>query len=274
MDNDIVWSSGESTPSLIERETSKHSLKLNGIRNNELILTIVYIERIMLTEAKKQYASKVTMQEGVLYKKADIDLKGLAIKKVSTNKRSRAKFEEILEKDILDDNEIDITKIIRKYKLFEQEIATSLKSGNLDFAIPAKVNKAENYVAPYSIPSFRGSLAWNILFPENEIQFPSRVLNVKLKIDSFDQIKENIDDEEILNKFKRIYGNPDLVKKGIEIISIPPDSKEIPKFLIPFIDIEFIVNSNIKSGLPMLKSLGVITLPILQDEFPSNIVRF
>ena len=134
MDNDIVWSSGESTPSLTERETSKHSLKLNGIRNNELILTIVYIERIMLTEAKKQYASKVTMQEGVLYKKADIDLKGLAIKKVSTNKRSRAKFEEILEKDILDDNEIDITKIIRKYKLFEQEIATSLIAGRLSAA--------------------------------------------------------------------------------------------------------------------------------------------
>ena len=268
---------------------------MNGVGANDIEAPTIkmdnefYMSRIMLTRNKKNYASTVILRESrKVPENKQLDLKGLAIRKVNTNKKARKLFEEILELDILKSKKINLPEISSKYRDFEKEIFDSLRSGSTEYAAPGKVNTAASYKDPYSIASYKGTIIWNKLFPKNKIEFPSRINMIKLKIESIEDIyNSDIEDESIIKVFEEIMADENLLvgnKKNkttgkieklgsLNGISLPQNIKEVPDFLIPFIDIDTIINNTISPGLILLESLGFRMATTSTSIYPTNIVR-
>ena len=234
------------------------------------------IERIMLTPNKKNYSSLVLMQEGNIINNPKIDVKGMAIRKVNTNKNVRTYFTKLLDEEVLNTNEINLARIIDKFKLLENNIRESLLEGNLEYSLPVRANEASSYKFPERIMAFRGVVNWNILFPEEEINLPEKVNMIKLNIDSYDVIQDNIKDRDIREKFKKVFKNQNGIytSNGLDVICIPKKIKKIPDILKPFVAVEEMVNNNISPGIVILESLGFKTLDILTSQFTTNVINF
>lgn len=197
----------------------------------------------------------------------------MAIRKVNTNKKIRAMFTEILQKDILENkNGIDRIKIIQKYKEIEKMIKKSLQKGEIEFLKPSKANNAEVYKDPYSQMPYRAALTWNIMFPEEEISLPENILMVKLNITSFADINEKANSPEDIELFRRVFQNEKLVKNGLNIVAVQGD--EIPEIFRPFIDYENMIEDHLKPGKDIIESIGVKVLETSKNSFISNMVRF
>jgi len=228
--------------------------------------------KLMLTDNKKQYAQIITLQEGNKYDHPKLDLKGLAIRKVNTNPMVREKFTEILQKDILEPNEVDYSLIIRKYKDLEKAIYQSLMRGELDFTLPIKINSASSYKNPFGQQQYIAAYVWNKLYPNHVLNLPTKANMIKVNIPDWDTIIEHIpEDSDLYDGFKQVWNNQEI--SNITGIAIGEEAKTIPEKLRPFIDTNSIIVSHMTAGLVMLESIGVKTLNILSRQFPTNIIQ-
>jgi hypothetical protein len=236
-----------------------------------------FYKRLMTTRNKKSYAGILIMQEGHLFEKPKLDIKGLAIRKVSVNANVREYFTDMLKTHILESEKINLGRIFGSFAKLEREISDSLKSGNVLYSLPAKVNEMESYKNPYQIQSLRGAIIWNELFPDQEIVLPTKVNLLKLNINSLEDLanpSNSIPMREYEIIKRTIYDNKDLSKYGFKVLAMPKSVKNVPDWLVRFIDTETMVNDHVKSGIILLESLGFKTLDILNSQFPTNILDF
>ncbi|QXN67877.1 hypothetical protein FPHOBKDP_00123 [Listeria phage LPJP1] len=231
-------------------------------------------KRLMLTDAQKNYAGVILMQEGNILQTPKIDIKGLAIKKTNTNKHVREEFSGILKDVILESDKIDGSEFITRYKNLEKEIRRSLMNSEITFTLPRTANIKENYVAPYTQAPYKGVLVWNTLYPDKEINLPNKVNLIKLNIETFDDIESKTNDQDLIERFKKVYEDEELTKKGITYIAIEAEQKHIPEEIIPFIDIPEMVKTHVSSGSKLMTSLGFNPLVINGSLFPTNIINF
>lgn len=246
-----------------------------------------YYNRIMLTNSKKNYSGIINLQEGKVLDPPKHDIKGLAIKKVSTNKEVRKFFTKLLKEDILESKEIEISTILQKYSGFEDRIRDSLKSGDITFAVPGKVNAIESYKEPYTQQTVRGSILWNALYPNKEIIFPDKINFVKLKDREYDEIMEMINSNPSLSDNDKnyfcevitntIFKDDKMAKYGFKILCMPKSQSKIPDWLVQFVDIDKIIEDNMKPGLKLLESLEFKMLSYQvgdeKGELASNIIN-
>lgn len=234
--------------------------------------------KIMLTNNKKQYAQIITLQEGNRLDTPKLDLKGLSIRKVSTNKKVADKFTDILEGDILNTTDISYSDIIRNYKGLEGDIYDSLMNGELTYTLPSKANPASTYKNAFSIQAYKSVYVWNELFPNKEITLPNKIKLVKTNIPNFDAVKENPyieEDSDIYNAFRRLFANKDLIGgTGINAIAIGTEEQSIPEVLRPFIDIETMIINHMKNGIVLLESIGVQPISVNStSQITSNLIN-
>lgn len=246
-----------------------------------------YYNRIMLTNSKKNYSGIINLQEGKVLDPPKHDIKGLAIKKVSTNKEVRKFFTKLLKEDILESKEIEISSILQKYSGFEDRIRDSLKSGDITFAVPGKVNAIDSYKEPYTQQTVRGSILWNALYPNKEIVFPDKINFVKLKDREYDEIMQMINSNPSLSDDDKnyfcevitntIFKDDKMAKYGFKILCMPKSQSKIPDWLVQFVDIDKIIEDNMKPGLKLLESLEFKMLSYQvgdeKGELASNIIN-
>jgi len=228
----------------------------------------------MLTRNKKNYAGTLIMQEGHMFKKPEVDIKGLAIKKVSVNSSVRDYFTDLLSNKILNSDTINLGEVYGAFMKLQNIIEISLKTGEVTFLQPGKANELESYKFPYTMQTLRGSLIWNALYPEEQIILPTKVNLIKLTIDGLEDIAGKIPAKEYEIIKATIFDSPDLQKYGFKILCMPKTCDTIPEWIVPFIDVNTMVNDHVKSGIIMLQSLGFKTLDILNSQFPTNILSF
>ncbi|QXN70075.1 putative DNA polymerase I [Bacillus phage vB_BspM_Internexus] len=234
-----------------------------------------FYKRLMLTRNKKSYAGKLIMQEGRMFEKPKLDIKGLAIRKVSVNKNVRDYFTDMLDENILSSDKIDLSKVFGNFVHLQNEIANSLMNGEITYTLPSKANEIESYANPYAMQSIRGTIIWNELFPDNEIVLPTKVNLIKLTTESLNDLAGKIPMDVYKTIKETIYDNENLSKYGFTILCLPKSIKKLPEWVTPFIDIETMVNDHIKSGMIMLESLGFKILETTkQTQFPTNILTF
>jgi hypothetical protein len=236
-----------------------------------------FYKRIMLTSNKKQYVGLNTITEGNILPKPKVDMKGLSIKKVNVNLRSREYFKKIIEEDILKSEKIDLSKILSLFNDYENEIRTSLMNGELTFSTPSKINEIQSYKMPYSIGSVRGAIVYNQLFPDAPIVPPSKVNTVKLKGFTLEDLKPiyNTSEYDIIKEIIFDSKELELSKHGFKIISIPKNIVKLPEWIIPLIDVEEIVSDNVRTGIIVLESLGIKIMTLLKNkDYYSNIIDF
>lgn len=231
--------------------------------------------RILITDGKKNYASLIEFREGKAMDK--LDVKGLALTKSITNRNASKIFKDILEHDILRSKEINISRILDRVYSFEKEIRDSLRSGETTYLQPSSVKDFSAYDDPLKMQQVIATIMWNLAYPEFEIIAPDNFFIVKTTMTKEKDLERIKDVEpEIYERFlTNIFrGDPRLAKKGVYVMAIPRDAK-VPDWLIPFIDIDEMSTTTMKSILPVLKALGLENIHnTASDANYSNVVSF
>lgn len=245
--------------------------------------------RLLLTNGKKHYMGLVTFQEGAKRVNADgeigeIDIKGLSIKKSNLSPYTGRYLTDLVETNIFrKGTEIDRFTLINGLTRFEETIRENILNGGTDFAKPTKVKNPDGYANKFSMDVFRGSLAWNTLYPEERIENSTSALLYQLTpgsdYEQFLNIMESVeyDNKEfiidtITNLFYNADEQPELFKNGFNWIALPYGIEQMPKWIINLIDIDEIVSKNTSPVLPILESIDIKV--ISNNNQYTNVVKF
>lgn len=254
-----------------------HNFCLMNMKNEFLFL------RMLLSDAKKHYASIVELQEGhKVPLDKQLDIKGLQIDKSVVPESTKEALGNILHEDVLRPDYIDQMKIINKLAVLEKTIYDDIYNGGLKYYSPKKLKPFVTYKNPMSTQQVKASIVYNLFRDEDEayinIDENNSVLIIGVNIDAHAlescKLKESDHEKyEIMRKI--IYENPvievsqnkiavkifndnlALNSRKITSIAIPRDS-QTPKWILEFIDYASIVKDNI--GTFPLKSIGITKL--------------
>ena len=102
--------------------------------------------------------------------------------KATTSEIAQEVFEEIIKKYILCDGPIDVEAVKNEINEFKNVIIESIRRGERTFLPNGNAKELEAYKDPGTNQSVRGALTWNLLYPDNMIEFPSKVNLIKLNI--------------------------------------------------------------------------------------------
>lgn len=271
---------------------------LMGIRDPEQRKLIkmkneFYISRMLLTNGKKNYSYILNANEGKILEKPKHEIKGLAIKKVDTNRKVREYYTNMLSKYILLPREIDVPKVFNKYLEFHEIIRQNITSGDTTYLLPGKVNEIESYAFPLRQLTVRGSLLWNSIYEDKVIVYPDKINYMKLSIktldkseypytaicrilDNMDNIKDNFREHLKEKIYEQCYSTDELAHYGMNVICFPKSITKVPNWIIPFINVDQMVETNLKPGYKILNSLNskILSYQVGDDkgEKLSNIV--
>lgn len=210
--------------------------------------------RALLSGVKKNYATNQELQEGVIIEqtqKRSLDIKGMPINKSVMNDSAKSKLQSILYKDILISDHIDQLKILEQIAIFEKEIYQSLQSGSKDYFKPAKIKAAESYADPMRIQGIKAAVVWNRIrdthLEEINLEAVNTISIAKVKINPVNVNQIETEYPEVYERMiellsdKAFFGNN---KPEIECVGIPADVPT-PKWIMPFIDYNGIINDNV-----------------------------
>jgi hypothetical protein len=237
----------------------------------------------ILVDGKKTYAGwKIGELSIPLGDESEIDVKGLSIKKSTVVKQLRESFSDILENNVLNTNRIDTLEILYRFDKIENDIRTNLHAGNTTYLQPASVSGDGAYAFPERIPAWRGVQIWNNIHPEQTIDLPGRVMQIRMKpLDDYSYLSEEYPEvyeriQDILNNRVNLLGSKydgnSKMKSNkqnvLDIICIPYQLEKIPEWIIPLIDVDLIVDRLMKPGQFILNAIGVST----PDDYVTNVV--
>lgn len=216
-------------------------------------------KRILITDAKKHYASKMEVQEGnIIPEEKSLDVKGMdAFVKSSTNPAIQERLKKILYEDILNSEYIDQIQVLRDIAKVEREIFDSINNGEKRFFKPVKVKSLSSYENPMRIQGIVASYAYNALHEDGTEALDMSVRN-SVDVVKVDMSKKNIN--RIQESFPTVYEkamklfNTKEFSTGISSIAIPKN-EPVPGWVLPFIEYDIIINDNI-SGFP-IESIGL-----------------
>lgn len=233
---------------------------------NEFLFT-----KLIIGTKKKRYMSLIKVREGTLLKHEKYDVKGFDYMKSGTSESAKEFFDHIVGDYMLYSDEIDVGKIRMELDRFSKSIYDDLQEGNTKFLPLLKVNEFSGYKDPYSQQGVRGAIAWNILYPDETVEFPVSLSALKLTIvDELDIEPIRYENPEIYQKLLEVLNHEmtfkrnkegKAVSRGLAILCIP-QGKKIPDWCKPYIDYETIINTIIGkfkgvSNLLKIKSIRV-----------------
>jgi hypothetical protein len=230
--------------------------------------------RIMTTANKKSYAGWLKYELGKEIPGTDpdkhLDIKGLSIRKSTVAKNLRVRFQDLLTNDILTPEKISISSVMRTYGGIADTVEKSLREGKTEYLIPNSVARFDTYQFPGRIPAVRAVIAWNALEPNDEIVPPDNVRVIKLtcttkdgpgmmKLKSISQEKYDVICKSIFNSNP---GEIDISSKGFAVVALPQTYTSIPKYIVPIIDYDKMINTNIGNANILLESLGIYCVDV------------
>lgn len=232
-------------------------------------------QRMIVANTKKRYVTTVKLREGTIVEPVEVDIKGFEFTKSSTHQEAKKKFTHILEERILFADEIDVPDILNDVDEFERSIRNSLLSGERDYLSPKSVKDFEAYKEPYSIQGVRAVIAWNNIYPDQEIQLPAKVDMVKIAINTKEDLEVIKDDfPEVYKRFhSHIFGHKHpKINKGIDVIAVPRHLDDIPGWIRHFMNVDTVVQDNLSKFYPILESLQVSIIQSSKGRYHSNIL--
>ena len=237
----------------------KPSIALEYNRKCRMVLKNEFtMDRVLLTDGKKHYASLQSVQEGNLvpYDK-QVDIKGIDILLKSTSPDvTKQKLTKILEDDILRADEISQLKLIQDIAVYEKQLIQSIRDGDRTFYKPATIKSLSNYADPMRIQGVKASIVWNNIKQDG---YPSINLDDRNAVSIAKVIINKSNADRIASKYPDVYNkilatlNMKEFAGKIDAIAIPLDIV-VPEWVTEFIDYDSILVDNIK-GFPF-ESVG------------------
>lgn len=238
----------------------KHSNIPKDYRSRFSMKNEFFFTKLIVAKKKKRYLSSIILREGNLYSPERIDIKGLDFMKSQTSERAGALYNKLVKERLLEPDEIEVKELINDLRNFEKEIYNSLRNGDKTYVPISSAKELAAYSNPYSQQAIRAVYAWNKLYPDNNIQLPTKVNIIKLNIFSPEDISDlKSKDINMYNKImKEIFNSPikEISKKGLQVIAIPSNS-DIPEWIRDYIDYNTIINNIIGQFTAVLDILDI-----------------
>ena len=263
---------------LVNDYMEKYCRNSNTENDRECLITLkneFLFKRILIkSDAKKNYASKVELQEGnIIPEDKSLDVKGMpAFVKSSMNPSIQEKLKKVLYEDILNSEAIDQIKVLRDIAMIEKDIYDSIHNGEKKFFKPVKVKSLSSYENPMRIQGIVASYAYNALHEPG-----TEALDLSIR-NSVDVVKVDMNPKNI-DRIRDSY--PDVYQKAIELFKTKefstgitsialPVNEQVPGWVLPFIEYAIIINDNI-SGFP-IESIGLQRGPSTNNS--TNMIKF
>ena len=230
-------------------------------------------KKLLLAPTKKRYVAKIVLKEGKPVVKTEI--KGHDFKKSGVTEYVSSKMESIVENRILQPSTIELPGILQDLDEMEREINSSLGNGERKFLLRMNCKNPLAYKNPESMGQYLSVLAWNTIYPEQEITLP----------DKLDVVLTNIPNAEAIEDMKRTHfyewdritrlllNGPikSFREKGVRYLALPNNIDGIPEFIRPYINYDYIISRNIGTFRPILESLELTETGSTDVKFFSNI---
>lgn len=240
------------------------------------------------------------LREGNLMLKPKTDIKGFDFVKATTSRESEAFYKELIDKYIMGD-EIDVRALLSELKGYANRIRESIESGDVKYLPITSAKELSSYKDPASEQSVRGMLAWNMLYPNDTIDIPSKPRLLKLNIFSESDLSLiektypeecEIIREKIFNDTTGIFVTQQKSKskngvkytkkeRGLVVLCIPSNRK-IPDWCKPYIDYNTMIDNILAPFKSVVEILGVQNISVgktvngttRKSDKITNIVRF
>ena len=217
-------------------------------------------KRILLTDAKKHYASYQELQEGHYVPRDEaLDTKGMdAFNKSTSNDAIKVRLKKVLFNDILDTPVIDQIAVVKAIATIEKEIFNSIQEGKKEFYKPAKIKSTSAYVDPMRIQGIKAAIAYNAMHQvgTEAINLDQRnsidIAKVNIDMKNIDRIKDDFPD--VYEGAVHLMTTDKAFASGIDTIAIPIN-EPVPEWILPFVAYEEIINDNV--GNFPLESIGL-----------------
>ena len=244
--------------------------------------------RFFLMLTKKRYAASIVLREGNMMLPFKDEIKGMDFIKAGVSDEVTSKFKSMLNNHILFSEEPKLHNMMKEIKRFQKEIYEDLHNGGTKYLKSSQYKPEEGYSKvkdangnivgskAWSLPVFRGSAVWNLLNQTKQINSLDRVSIVKLtitKVEDLDKIKD-LYPKEYNDAVTKVFGSNDanITKAGLKVICIPNTVKQIPDWIIPFIDYDVIISDVISSFKSVTDSLKLEGMEFKTPNGKANIV--
>ena len=231
--------------------------------------------KLLVSNVKKRYVAKIILREGQLMNKTEI--KGHDFKKSGVTEYVSKLMQTIVENRILNVPTVDIPGILSDLSKVETDIISSIKNGQRDFLLRMNCKVPEAYADPYSQGQVLSVLAWNVMFPDNEIMPPDKLDVILMNMPNKESIKdlEKVDKALYDRLIKNIYDGPieAFRRRGIVYLAIPNNIEEIPDVVKPYINYDYITSRIIGTFRSILDSLDIPAIGSNSMSHFSNIRR-
>ena len=118
------------------------------------------------------------------------EIKGHDFKKAGVTEFVTDAMVRIVEKRILESENVDIPGILQDLNAIENDIYRSLKAGERKYLIRMNCKVREAYKEPESMGQYLSVLAWNTIYPEREITLPDKLDVVIVKMPNAEHISD------------------------------------------------------------------------------------
>lgn len=234
-----------------------------------------YYSRVIVTYAKKSYVGLQKRQENVIFKKPELDVKGVNFFK-STASADTTKFiyDEVLMNQLLTpaSGEVSLRSTYRAISDFQLQMAEKIRNGNMGYLKRSiRVKTPDAYANPMGIGQYKAVYVWNAVAPDKDrISLPATVTIVKVQLRNKKDVASLEKWPDIYDNMMRLFDtNPEVgdtidkdtgkVKKGkgIKSIALPNDYDEVPDWVLAIIDTETLVSDNMKLFTQLFRPLGM-----------------
>lgn len=232
--------------------------------------------KMIMSNTKKRYVTLLRLREGKELSPAKLDVKGIDFMKSTTREATKMAMIDIVKKNIMDADEINVPTIFRELENLESTIVQSLSSGSKEFLIPISVKEMEAYKEPLKNQGIKAIMVWNIAHPDMTIELPAKVDMVKVNIKKEEDLEplRNIEPEIYDRLVKGIFNGriEKFRKDGFNVIAIPQNFDDVPEWIQLFTDYDTISNDNMSRFNPIVTSLGINTINTSKKTFITNIL--
>lgn len=232
---------------------------------------------LVRTNIKKHYASLNMYQEGKILPVPKIDIKGVQFRDSKLSAFTNQKVSEFIGKifdDVTEKGTIVGADYLREVRQFELAIYKETIQGKRTFLKTDPIKKPEEYSDDPMKSSYFYFDLWDKVFvPDfDRIIIPTKCYVLPLRNDG-----RCLDDPEWRAQLKKAY--PEVhrrllaylaeskeSKRKITRIALPPSISEIPKILLPLVDMRAVIFTNCQPFYLALKSIG-FALNFAPDKF-------
>lgn len=246
-----------------------------------------YFSIILLFKVKKNYIGLQKLDEGkVVPPNKELAITGRSLGGSALNDYVSEAIDNLIETKVLKSEKYDPLDILRGVSTIRQHIVDGIISGDKTFGTYARFNGIAHIKDPDRSTAARSSLVWNLIYPDDQIvpgdpiyQFSTNLYSEK----DLDRIPDKFNDiKEILRTklFNNLVMGMDFGRFGLKMFAMPADGdhEKIPEWIIPFINIEEMVEKHLQPIVALYPNLllspGKYVVGGTKKFGSSNLIKF